>query len=427
MKMKTHFKNVIFFLFLICINSQVFAQNVDSLFNIAREKAFNEERNEARMLCDEILKIKPTYLDAAILKGRTYAWDKMYDSAIIAFQYVFKQKIGHKDGISAITDALLWSKNYKKALKFSNIGISFHPTHEDFYIKKATILIKLEEKDKAKKVLLQVLELNQTNEKVIEMLKSLDQKGMMSKIVITHDFEFFKEPYYRRRHLTSLAYSRKTNYGSIIGRLNTNDIVKNGEFLFGDEVGQQLEIDAYPKLMKGTYAYVSYGYGFNRLFPKHRAGLELFKGLPKSFETSFGFRYMQFISSLDNSKKNIVVYTGSIGKYYKNLWFSFRPFITPKSTGVSQSFFITTRKYLSTGDEYIFAMIGTGSSPDEVSGDLTDYELYKLNKRKVKLGYQKPFQERWLLKSAIGYEYSEYKKEIFRHQWNVNIGLNFKF
>jgi YaiO family outer membrane protein len=416
-----------FILFFLLIAIFAKSQNVDSLFNEAKKLAFSSRRVEAREVCKQILNIKPSYLDAAILKGRTYAWDKMYDSAFVSFNYVFSYKIGHKDGISAMTDALIWSKNYEEALKYANIGISFHPTHQDFYIKKATILLKMDEKEKAKKVLSQVLDLNPSNEKALALLKKEDQKVMLSKVEIVHDFEFFKEPYIRRRHLTYFSYANKTPIGSVIARLYVNDIVKDNEQIYQNELGYQAEIVAYPKITKGLYSYVSYGYGFNRLFPKHRAGFELFKSLPWSFEASLGFRYMQFISSTDSSKKDIYVLTGSLGKYYKNFWFSFRPFITPKDIGISQSYLLIIRYYLSSADRYIFLQTGIGSSPDESSGDIVDYEIYLLDKKKIKIGYEGPIKDRWTIKARLGYEYTEYDVETFRDQWNITLGLNYKF
>ncbi|MCK5028372.1 MAG: YaiO family outer membrane beta-barrel protein [Bacteroidales bacterium] len=416
-----------FILFFLLITFFAKCQNIDSLFNEARNLAFNSSREEAREVCNQILEIKPSYLDAAILKGRTFAWDKMYDSAFVSFQHVFSYNVGHKDGLSAMSDALMWSGDYKEALKFSNIGISFHPTHQDFYIKKATILLKMNEKEKAKKALSQVLDLNPSNEKALAILKKENQRLMLSKIEVVHDFEFFQEPYIRRRHLTYISYANKTPIGSIIARLYVNDIVKDNEHIYQNELGYQAELTAYPKIANGLYSYVSYGYGFNRLFPKHRAGFELFKSLPWSLETSLGFRYMQFISSTDSSKKDIFVLTGSLGKYYKNFWFSFRPFITPKDVGVSQSYFLIIRYYLSSADRYIFLQSGIGSTPDESSGDLVDYELYKLDKKKIKIGYEGPVKDRWTIKARLGYEYTEYDTQKFRDQWNITLGFNYKF
>ncbi|MBU8893565.1 MAG: YaiO family outer membrane beta-barrel protein [Bacteroidales bacterium] len=421
-----YFKGL-FTLIILLISFLAKSQDVDSLFNIARELAFNGNREEARKVCNQILNTKPTYLDAAVLKGRTYAWDKMYDSSVVSFQYVFSHKIGHRDGISAMTDVLIWSKNYEEALKYANIGISFHPTHQDFYIKKATILLKIDEIEKAKKALSQVLDLNPSNEKALAILKKENQKLMLSKIEVVHDFEFFQEPYIRRRHLTYISYANKTPIGSVIARLYVNDIVKDNEHIYQNELGYQAELTAYPKIANGLYSYVSYGYGFNRLFPKHRAGLELFKSLPWSFETSLGFRYMQFISSTDSSKKDIFVLTGSLGKYYKNFWFSFRPYITPKDVGVSQSYFLTIRYYLSSADRYIFLQSGIGSTPDESSGDVVDYELYKLDKKKIKIGYEGPIKDRWTIKARLGYEYTEYDTQKYRDQWNITLGINYKF
>ena len=109
----------------------------------------------------------------------------------------------------------------------------------------------------------------------------------------------------------------------------------------------QYEIDAYPRLAKGLYAYVNYGYSSHRFFPKNRVGGELYANLPHGVELSGGFRWLQFESS------EVTIYTGTIAKYQGNYWISLRPYITPKSEGTSQSYNLTVRRYFGGPDNYL--------------------------------------------------------------------------
>ena len=72
-------------------------------------------------------------------------------------------------------------------------------------------------------------------------------------------------------------------------------------------------------------------------------------------------------------------------------------------------------------------MGGIGSSPDESSGDITDIEIYKLNKQKLKAGYEGAVGEKWYLKARLGYENAEYNTGKYRNQWNFTLGISYKF
>ena len=161
-------------------------------------------------------------------------------------------------------------------------------------------------------------------------MKELNQSK--NKITLGHDFEYHEVNYLRRLHIASLQYSRKTPFGSVVLSGNIADLHKSGEAFLSKEIGKQIEIDLYPKITKWNYLYLSYGYSNSVLFPLHRVGFEIYQKLPKSFELSAGFRFLQFESTtLTNTDtlKNIMIFTGSLGKYYKNFWFSFRPFLNP--------------------------------------------------------------------------------------------------
>ena len=115
--------------------------------------------------------------------------------------------------------------------------------------------------------------------------------------------------------------------------------------------GIQFELDLYPRITKGFYAYLNGGYSSSSIFPKYRLGGELYKSLPFSFEISAGIRYLDFSST------QVYIYTGYLGKYYKNYWFSFRPFFTLKPSGVSFTGIWIVRRYLEDAENYIYTLI----------------------------------------------------------------------
>ena len=153
--------------------------------------------------------------------------------------------------------------------------------------------------------------------------------------------------------LASISLGQRTSAGSIIGRVNIAD-------RFGT-TGNQVEVDAYPHLGNGKYAYLSVGYSGSAIFPAWRSGAELFTSLPDAWEASLGYRQLRF------SGTPTTLFTGAVGKYVGNYWFSARPYLHWSGSGPSASASITARRYYADGDHYIGARAGYGSTPPDVA------------------------------------------------------------
>lgn len=385
----------------------------------ARQLAFDGKRDEARELAYRILKYNPNYYDAKLLIGRTLAWDKQYDSAIVVVNALLKKKSEVRDAYDLLIDIYKWSKQNETSLRYCNLGLSYYPNDKVFLYKKADLLYQADNIKLAKHTVEQLLAINPSHEKGNELLKKLKPK-FINKVKISHSFDYFEKPWTRRWHLTSIEVSTKPKIGTIIGKVNLGQILRDGNHFFED-VRPQFEIDAYPKLTKKMYAYVSYGYAPNGYFPEHRSGLEIFRKFPYSFEASLGMRHLKW-------SDHVVFYTGSVGMYYKNLWFSFRPFIFPKSYGVSHSYNFFVRHYFKTAENYVGILVGWGSSPDDPANNsiIDDESLSKIKSKKIKLNYKKRIKS-WSIDLEAGYKYEEYQIDSYRNNFDTKIGLTYNF
>jgi YaiO family outer membrane protein len=156
--------------------------------------------------------------------------------------------------------------------------------------------------------------------------------------------------------LASVSVSRRTSAGSIIGRLNYAD-------RFATQ-GVQVEADAYPRISKNVYLYLNGGYSDASVFPAWRWGGEAFTSLPSAWEASLGFRQLRFGGA------PVTLFTGAVGKYIGNYWFSLRPYLRQKEGGLSASAGLTARRYFEDGDHWIGAAASYGSSPtDRITPD----------------------------------------------------------
>lgn len=420
-------------LLLFCLINQSFAQETvesgrtsSDDFKRARELAFAGDREEARSICYEILKQNPAFYDARILIGRTFAWDKDFKSGREELQKVLDVDFDNSDAIFAMIDLEKWAGDPNKAIFYCEYGQSFFPNEEAFLVQKVSLLQDIGDEEKSLQVLDDLLVLNPSSEEGLVLMKKYKSSRMIYKANYQHDYEYFNEPYTRKWHLSSFQLDRRNTWGSIIGKVNLGDLISDGESFWSNEVAKQFEVDAYPRVSKKSYAYLNYGYSPDNLFPTHRAGAELYHKLPKAFEVSGGMRFLHFNS--DGGNKNIYIYTASVGKYYRNYWFSFRSYLTPKNGNVSQSYWLITRRYLRDSKNYIGLELATGVSPDESWVNLSSIGVYKYKSRRFRLSYQdRLWTDRLLYLLKFGYEREEYRIDEKRNVLSFSVKLSYQF
>ena len=123
----------------------------------AKDYAFNGQRSKARAICRVIL-AKGFDSDIATLMGRTYAWDKQYDSARVVLQNVIIQSPDNSDALSALADVEYWNDRYPQALEYCNRILGKNPKNETVILQKARILNSAEQYQEAANVLEKFLE-----------------------------------------------------------------------------------------------------------------------------------------------------------------------------------------------------------------------------------------------------------------------------
>lgn len=409
--------------FLLC--SQVlYAQTMldsldaDELFSRARALAFNDQRDSARQLLRLALQESPNYVDIRIFLARTLAWDGKRAEARKELRTVFNQKPYNIEALLFAIDVEQWDDKPSEALKICVTALRKFPNHEDFLIQKAKILRDLNRENESLITLSILEDINPSHPEIPKIRESIKSNFIMQGIGANETYDWYTH-YFDPNHLFALQYNRSTFFGSIIGRLNYRNT--------RGKDGLQFEVDAYPRIISGIYAYVSYGFAgaSTSLFPEHRAGLEAFFKLPESFEGSIGARYLNFGPGSD-----ITIYTGSFGYYYKDYWFSLRPFITPSSVSFSRSLSFTTRWYYDgTAEEYASIKAGAGFSPDERNYDPTNSNVYLLKARSFGIGLQKPLGIISLLTASADYTRQElsFKQGSFIEVYSISIGYRYKF
>jgi YaiO family outer membrane protein len=392
---------------------------VDELFQRARETAFAGKREEARAMLLTILERNPDYTDVRIFLARTYAWDGMRAQARKELQTVLAQSPQHEDALNALVDVEMWDNQFAYGLTVVNMALSYYPNSEDLLYKKASILNSLNRPDEAAVVLNQLLSINPSHEKGIALLDELRKARMKYTAGVSYDLDLFSRTF-SPAHSLAAQLARANQWGSSIIRLNYAHRFSSNGF--------QPEIDLYPRIADGIYAYLNYGYSESDLFPQHRIGAEVFSKLPASLEASAGIRYLYF-----GSTSKVTIYTGSLGWYYKSYWFSLRPYITPGEPGTSFSTNLTVRRYFKDADNYIGLTGGYGFSPDDrriqsAAGLSTD-GIYILKSQRLGVAWQKTFKRNFILNTSLGAVHQELSFDQGQYVWitNIVVGIRKRF
>lgn len=190
------------------------------------------------------------------------------------------------------------------------------------------------------------LAINLLNSQEQSILYKQDSTNLKNFLGFSYWLDTF-ETTFKPRHYVSLNYERKTNFGNIVTRLGYADRFETEDI--------NLEIEAYPRISDKSYMLIEYGAAFkSTLFPEHRLGLEYFRIFNRTYEASLGYKYLQF------TNRNISIYTGSLGKYYKNYWFNGRMFITTSEGSSSNSYAFIARRYFKDKYNYVSLNLGYG-------------------------------------------------------------------
>lgn len=102
---------------MVWISSVFNGKNFDKAYEKARDLAHNGNRERALLLCQYILDNIPNHIDAMVLKGRIYAWNRNYLNALEIFKDAMAKNPNYADSYSAALDVCYWAKDKNMAIE----------------------------------------------------------------------------------------------------------------------------------------------------------------------------------------------------------------------------------------------------------------------------------------------------------------------
>lgn len=396
---------------------KVFNGDPDVAFKKARDMAFNGKRKQAQDTLRLILTKYPNYLDVRSFLASTYSWDGNYKQSRIEFASILNKNPKRKGDWIAATNNELWGEKPFKAMQLIKKALIHFPRDVDVLYLKAKAQEDLGDEDEALQTITTLLEKSPENKKAKNYKEGLVNRLRLNAVGVSYSVDLFGKNARDPMQYLTLKYSRQTKYGSITGKININRRFQKN--------GIQYEVDMYPRIIKGLYAYVSMGFSNTDLFPSFRAGGELFKSLPNAFEASLGFRSLKFAETT-------IIYTGSLGWYTGNSYWVFRTYITPGEPGSSKSGRLTYRKYRSDADNYFTASVGLGFSPEIDRFPINENEqaIFDLKSQKLALGYyftSSTKKNAWGASFSMSHEEKSFSRGSYFLVYSLGVSFRGKF
>lgn len=356
-------------------------------------------------------KIRDSYLESVMSSGRAYNLAGEHDSALTEFGKVLTLLPRDSMALIYTINILNEQQRYDSALTLISRGIQYYPNSEYFVLKRAVVLENKQEYAAAALAADSAARLNPVlkNTDYAAYLKSRTYKNQVGIFFLNSTFD--SGNYRTHANIATVQYLRFIKKGTVAARLN---------FAGRDAgTGLQLELESYYNHNSEWRSFVNLAVANKIVFPQFRASYSIFRSFKHGWEGELGGRYLNF----DTISTASVV--GSVGKYIGDFWINLRGFLLFQQGSQYESAVLTARQYFDK-DEFIFASLGTGNSPDDFSRN------YQLNKNlgsktySIGAGYQKTFRYRNTIMLS-GTWYNQKLTQQYRNQYDIYLSFLRKF
>jgi len=293
---------------------------------LARTEAAEGRRAQALTILEEHLTQSPADVDARLVYGLILSWEGRYDEARRELQRVLEQTPAYMDARIALMNVELWSGHRQDADARADEILSREPGNPQA--------------------------------RLVRQRLHGSGRAWTANVSYSHDrFSDGRGSW----HEQAISLSRSTPIGPMVVRGT-----RAARFSLTDE---QVEVELYPAIRAGTYAFVGLGAAPDAaLYPHHRGVFDLSQSLGRGLEVSAGYRRLAFA-------KVAHIYLVTLTKYVGTWMATGKVYHVPGSGSLdSTSYHGVVRRYFGAdGTSFVGFGYGHGLSREEVRnlGDLT--------------------------------------------------------
>lgn len=408
-------KRFVLIIIVVLISNFAMAQvNADSVFNQAILDSRAGNYDAAIEKAETVLKMYPDRYDVMVFEANVHSWKGNYEKALGLIDKAYAINPRYSELYDSWLNILLWLKDYNRLLEVSEIAKGNHYSNHYNIVLKKSLAYRFLGKYDAGIDLIDSNNIFLDSAAVKQLYIEMQMLSRANTLSLFYSIDLFDDNNTDPHHLSFVDYAFRIKKTTIIprvnfaNRFNTNDV--------------QTEADLYHTFSNGHYLYLNYGAGINNtLFPAHRAGIEYFMPAFENMEFSLGGRF------LNSGNLNVIIATGHIGKYYRNWWFSLRPFYVVQDSKNALTTVLNTRYYGENPVSFWGLELLYGHSPDERYSLSNPAENFLLTSYRVKLEKNIALFRYNELRLSAAYANEEYIAGSFRNRYTLEVLFKHKF
>ena len=356
----------------------------EDAIRLARSKVAEGRRADALPILESRLATSPSDLDARLLYGLILSWEGSYDEARRELTEVVGRSPGYADARVALANVEWWAGEPDRLDAVAAEGLRQEPGAARWQIYHARALAAQGRTREARDVVAGVLSREPGHVEARAMRERLDANLRPWSSYFTQAVDRFSDDREAWRE-TSLQIGRLTPIGSFTVRGN-----QASRF---DRTDTLTEVEMYPRVRPGTYAFVGFGAsGSGGFYPDTRLAADIYQSIGRGFEASAGWRRLAF-----DDVTNIYVVT--LSRYVGNWMLTGRAFHVPGEPRLdSNSYHGSVRRYFgSDGTSYVGGGYGRGLWREEIRSST---DLLALNSDTVRAELDMGLTSRLRLRSS---------------------------
>ena len=356
--------------------------------------------------------LRDAYIEELYKRGRFYDERKSYRQAKLIYEEILKIKPSEVLASIKLANILMEEKEYELAMTIIDNSLLLNRGNNDLLLKKAQIHEKLEEYEKAKEFAAQFVPTYDKLESHKDYLDYLDSKMLKNQVNVSY-LSVRTDSIAINTSVATFEYMRFHKRNTYVGRFNYAGRPVG--------VGVQGEIDWYHTFTNKSSFMFNVGIA-NQFFPKFRVGLSYFQPIEKVWQVELGGRYMKLTDDTN-------FFTGILGleRTYDRVWLNARLFVMSDEERLYNNLIVQSRFYMNNERDHLIAMASIGNAPEDTRLDFQIETFLSFWNTMVGAGYFHFFNHR--TSAGIMGNWYNFKlgDDFYLNQYNLFIIVRTKF
>ena len=389
--------------------------NTDLILKKATELYKSGETERTLRYTRRGLELAPEYHDIRILQVRTlWALEKRMEADKDLF-YLLEKASGYIEVKPLALQRINKAATTAEGLEYLHRLESVYPEEIAIQIAKAQLLLEEDRKKEARALAGYYISSSKLSGEQRYVLQQILNRTVSQEIGLSYQHISFSDEYSRNDSWNNGSLEYQHNFGRtpVLARVSYTDRSYDQSLLY--------ELEAYPVISNRFYLYTNLGVSEGTLFPDFRSSVSLYYNFATAFEGEIGGRLLNF-----QGKGHATAIAG-ISLYSGKFLFNARGFLGPvRQNKLVQNYQANARYYLNMADNYLFARLGSGISPDERVIYTQVQENPSLESYYSSLGIRHLFWSQHILQLEGGLLFQEITRERNGEQFQMSLSYRIR-